>query len=228
MAENALPGGAQPAASLDRAAEEAGFYHEAGLNATWTGTRLALGGLSFGFGAFVFAFFYLRSLNSYNLWYPAGHFATVPNKALGTVIMVLFVLSAAVQTAALQQIKAGKRGVWLGGAAVALLLGLAAIGLQIVQLATLPFLPGGSGFASVFTGTYPVFIVVTFCAMIWLEILIMRCRAVPEMSFVEQPPTFAEAFAVQRFQASLSGFTVTWNYLAVVAFILWVLFYLVH
>ena len=43
--------------------------------------------------------------------------------------------------------------------------------------------------------------------MVWLEILIMRCRAIPEISFVEQPPTFAEAFAVQRFQAALSGFT---------------------
>src|ERR1700753_2053285 len=30
-------------------AEEAGYYHEAGLNASWTGVRLALGALSFGF-----------------------------------------------------------------------------------------------------------------------------------------------------------------------------------
>jgi hypothetical protein len=37
-----------------------------------------------------------------------------------------------------------------------------------------------------------------------------------------------EAFAVQRFQASLSAFTVVWNYLAVVAIVAWVLFYLVH
>ena len=29
-----------------------------------------IGGLSFVFGAFVFAFFYLRSLNSHGLWYP--------------------------------------------------------------------------------------------------------------------------------------------------------------
>jgi hypothetical protein len=64
--------------------------------------------------------------------------------------------------------------------------------------------------------------------MVYLEILIMRCRSIPPISFVEQPPTFAEAFAVQRFQAALSGFTVVWNYLAVVAVVLWILFYLVH
>jgi len=62
-------------------------------------------------------------------------------------------------------------------------------------------------------------------AMIWLEILFMRARSIPAISFVEQPPTYSEAFNVQRFQASLSSFTVVWNYLAVVTFIFWVLFY---
>ncbi len=60
------------AAAWTTAAEEAAFYHEAALNASWTGVRLALGGLSLGFGAFVFAFFYLKSLNSHGLWYPTG------------------------------------------------------------------------------------------------------------------------------------------------------------
>jgi hypothetical protein len=42
---------------------------------------------------------------------------------------------------------------------------------------------------------------------------------------VEQPPTFAQASEVQRFQSSLSAFTTVWNYLAIVAFIFWLLFY---
>ncbi len=109
---------------------------------------------------------------------------------------------------------------------VALLLGLAAVGLQVWQLLNLRFFPGSAGFASVFVGATPVFLMVVFAAMIWLEILIMRGRVIPAISFVEQPPTYAEAFAVQRFQASLSAFTVVWNYLAVVAIVFWVLFYL--
>ena len=68
MAETA----SSPRPGLTREAEEAGFYHEAALNAAWTGARLALGGLSFGFGAFVFAFFYLRSLNSHDDVVPGG------------------------------------------------------------------------------------------------------------------------------------------------------------
>ena len=216
----------QPPAGLTREAEEAGFYHEAALNASWTGARLALGGLSFGFGAFVFAFFYLKSLNSHHLWYPSGFKA--PQAWVGIVVMLLIVVSALLQFGVLQRIKAGHKGAWLSGATVALVLGLAAVGIGIWQLTDLPFFPGAAGFASVFVGFWPVFLTVVFCAMVWLETLIMRARQIPELSFVEQPPTYVEAFAVQRFQAALSAFTVVWNYLAVVAIVAWVLFYLVH
>ena len=78
-----------------------------------------------------------------------------------------------------------------------------------------------------FTGFYPVFLTVLLAAMIWLETLLARSRFIPAISFVEQPPTYTEAFAVQRFQASLSGFTVVWNFLAVMAVLFWVLFYVI-
>src|SRR5271155_5496423 len=92
----------QPAPSLSQAEEEAIFYHEAALNASWTGVRLALGAMSFLFGAFVFAFFYLRSLNSHHLWYPKGVVINGapwagPSLSLGVVIMACVVVSAAVQ-----------------------------------------------------------------------------------------------------------------------------------
>jgi hypothetical protein len=216
----------QPPAGLTREAEEAGFYHEAALNASWTGARLAIAAMSFGFGAFVFAFFYLKSLNSHGLWHPAGF--KNPQLWAGTLVMAFVVVSALVQTGVLQRIKAGSKRAWILGATAALVLGLAAIALQIWQLTALPFYPGAAGFASVFVGFWPVYVFVAFGAMVWLETLIMRARPIPEIAFVEQPPTFAEAFAVQRFQAALSAFTVVWNYLAVIAVVAWVLFYLVH
>jgi heme/copper-type cytochrome/quinol oxidase subunit 3 len=221
MAETAVP---QPA-GLTWEAEEAGFYHETELNASWTGARLVLGALTFGFGAFVFAYFYLRSLNSHGMWHPAGF--KNPQPWAGAVITGLIVVSAAIQTLALQRIKAGHKGTWQAGAAAALALGLSAIGLQVWQLLNLPFFPGSAGFASVFVAATPVFLVVVFGAMVWLEILLARAARIPAISFVEQPPTYAEAFSVQRFQASLSAFTVVWNYLAVIAILFWVLFYLV-
>jgi hypothetical protein len=222
MAETTAP----PPPDLTPAIEEAGFYHEATLNASWAGARIAVGSLSFLFGMFMFAFFYLRSLNSSGLWYPKGFPA--PQLWAGTLVMALVVASAAVQTGVLQLLKNGRRTAWLGGAAVALVLGLGAIGVQVWQLLNLRFLPGAAGFASVFTGFWPVFVLVAFAVMVWLEIMIMRARPIPQISFVEQPPTYAEAFAVQRFQAALSAFTLVWNYLAVVAITFWILFYLVH
>jgi heme/copper-type cytochrome/quinol oxidase subunit 3 len=215
---------AQPPDGLTWEIEETAFYHETTLNAVWTGARLAVGGLSFGFGAFVFAYFYLRSLNSHGLWHPAGF--KNPQPWAGAVVMGLIVVSALMQMLVLQRIKAGHKAAWQAGATAALVLGLGAIGLQVWQLLNLPFFPGSAGYASVFTGATPVFVLIVFCAMIWLEILIAKARRIPEISFVEQPPTYAEAFRVQRFQASLSAFTVVWNYLAVVAILFWVLFYL--
>jgi heme/copper-type cytochrome/quinol oxidase subunit 3 len=213
------------APAMSPAEEEAVFYHEAALNSSWTGVRLALGGMSFLFGSFVFAFFYLRSLNSHNLWYTAQ---THPKTWLGVLLMLLVVVSALIQTASVELLKRGNKAAWQGGALVALVIGLASVGLAIYQLADLPFWPGSSGFASVFVGYWPVYLTVVFCVMVWLEILIVRARSIPQISFVEQPPTYAEAFSVQRFQASLSAFTLCWNYLAVVAIVAWILFYLVH
>jgi heme/copper-type cytochrome/quinol oxidase subunit 3 len=220
MAGVTAPGGGEAAT---RAAEEKAFYHEAALNAAWTGARLAIGGLSFLFGCFLFAYFYLESSNGHGKWLPSS--TTPPRAWWGAVIMALIVISAAVQTLGLQRIKGGRRQPWLVSATVALALGVIAVGLQIAELLNLPFQPGQSGFASVFVGFYPVALVIWLCAMIWLEILIVRARAIPEIHFVEQPPTYDETQAVQRFQASLSGFTTVWNYLAVVAFLFWLLFY---
>jgi heme/copper-type cytochrome/quinol oxidase subunit 3 len=213
----------QPSGELDRAAEEAGFYHEAALNAAWTGSRFAVGAMAFLYGAFAFAYFYLRSVNSEGRWKGSGYHA--PQMGYGVTILVLVLLSAVVQYVGLQRIKAGAKGVWQVAALVALLLGLAAVALQIVQLLSLPFQPGSSGFSSVFVDTYPALLVSWLGAMLWLEMLIMRARPLAPISFLEQPPTYAEAFAVQRFQSSLSAFTLIWNFMAVVTLFFFLLFY---
>jgi heme/copper-type cytochrome/quinol oxidase subunit 3 len=213
----------QPPNELDRAAEEAGFYHEAALNAAWTGSRFAVGGLAFLYGCFSFAYFYLRSVNSSGRWKGSGFHA--PQLGYGVTILILVLLSALVQYVGLQRIKAGSKSAWQAAALVALLLGVAAVVVQILQLLSLPFQPGSSGFSSVFTDTYPVLLVSWLGAMLWLEMLVMRVRPLTPMSFVEQPPTYAEAFAVQRFQSSLSAFTLIWNFMAVVTLFFFLLFY---
>jgi heme/copper-type cytochrome/quinol oxidase subunit 3 len=214
---------AQPSPETGVQAEDEGFYHESAINAAWTGSRLALGGLTFLFGCFAFSYFYLRALNSAGRWQGSGF--VQPSLWMGTTVMILIGLSAGVHYFGLQRIKAGHKMVWQIVALVALAFGLAAVGLQIYQLATLPFPPGSSGYSSVFTGFYAVFVTLLFATLIWLEIMLARSRFIPAMSFVEQPPTVTETYSVQRFQASLSAFSTVWVYMALMGFLFWFLFY---
>ena len=221
MADMAAPTPAEQEAAA--AAEDEGFYHEAALNAAWTGSRLAIGGLAFLFGAFLFAYFYLRAVNSSGRWANTGYHA--PSMLLGTSIMLMILVSVGVHYYGLQRIKAGNKKVWQICGLTALILGLGAVAAQIVELVYLPFPPGSSGFASVFTGFYAMFTVILLSGLIWLEMLLARARFIPAMSFVEQPPTYAEVYTVQRFQASLSAFSTVWNFLMLMAVLFWLLFY---
>jgi heme/copper-type cytochrome/quinol oxidase subunit 3 len=214
---------AESSTEIAAAAEDEGFYHESALNAAWTGSRLAIGGLTFLFGCFAFAYFYLRSLNSAGRWQGSGY--VHPSLWLGTTIVLLAVISAGVHYVGLERIKAGRKSVWQIDALVAMAFGLAAVAMQIYQLVDLPFAPGSSGYSSVFVGFYPVFLTIQLAVLLWLEILLARSRFVPAMSFVEQPPTIPGTYAVQRFQASLSAFSTVWNYLGLVAVVFWLLFY---
>ena len=222
MADMATPSSREAAVTAENPEDQA-YYHESGLNAAWSGSRLAIGGLTFLFACFVFSYFYLRSLNSSGRWQGSGY--APPSLWMGTTIMLLAVVSASVHYFGLQRIKAGHKSVWQIYGLVAMGFGLAAVALQIYQLTDLPFVPGSSGYSSVFTGFYAVFLTVQLCAMVWLEILLARSRFIPAMSFVEQPPTITETQSVQRFQASLSAFSTVWNYLALVALLFWFLFY---
>lgn len=214
---------AQPSAEAAVQAEDEGFYQEASLNAAWTASRLAIGGLTFLFACFAFAYFYLRSIDSSARWQGSGY--VHPSLWMGTTIMLLALLSAGVHYFGLQRIKVGHKATWQIDALVAMALGLAAVAMQIYQLATLPFPPGSSGYSSLFTGLYPVLLTTQLAVLIWLEILLARSRFIPAVSFVEQPPTITETYSVQRFQASLSSFSTVWNYLALIALLFWFLFY---
>lgn len=205
------------------AAEDEGFYHEAALNAAWTGARLAIGGLTFLFGAFAFAYFYLRSLNSSGHWQGSGY--VPPQLWMGTLIMLLAVISAALHYFGLQRIKSGHKETWVILSWISFGLGLGAVGTTIYQLTDLPFPPGSSGYSSVFVGFYPVLLVSQLAGLLWLEIMLARARSIPAISFVEQPPTTEETYTVQRFQASLSAFSTIWTYLALIALLFYLLFY---
>ena len=123
----------------------------------------------FFFFAFLFAYFYLRSVNPHGLWHPHAVKAPV---ALGTLIMASVVASAALSLFAAARLRGDDQSAWRLAGLGALALGLLAGVLQIVQFATIGFGPTDGGYASVFFGWTGLYLLFLFCTLYWLETLL--------------------------------------------------------
>ncbi len=148
---------------LDPAAEPP-EVHERNL---WFGARILAGSTIMFFLAFVFAYFYLRSLNNAGKWQPSG---VDPPQAYGAAIVILFAASAASFTYAAYAARNSRR--WLGAAGLALALGLAGCVVQGFEYAHLGFGPQKGGYASVFIGWTLLYVVLVLPAMYWVEIVL--------------------------------------------------------
>jgi heme/copper-type cytochrome/quinol oxidase subunit 3 len=132
------------------------------------GSILLSAATAFFFIAFLFAFLYLRALDSNGLWgagKPQHHVHA--SLGLGIAILVCVLAGVAAVRAGLLQPAA-----WRPAAVAALLLGLAAVALQCWQWANLGFGPGDGGYASVYLGWTGFFTIFVFGAMYWLETIL--------------------------------------------------------
>jgi heme/copper-type cytochrome/quinol oxidase subunit 3 len=110
----------------------------------------------------IFTYFYLRGLNTSGGWIPRGS-ATLWAGS-GWVLAGVMALSALAYRWGELGIRAGKRGQLMAGTAVALALVLAAIGLLIGRLATMPFTTTTGSYASTvitMAGVYLVHLLLT-------------------------------------------------------------------
>src|SRR6266571_5202970 len=97
------------------------------------GARIWAASQAFFFIAFLFAFFYLRALNSNGLWrgWPHTH-KPHPSLAFGVAILICVLAGAAIARAAVML----PPGRWRLAAIASLVLALAAIGLQAAQFSS--------------------------------------------------------------------------------------------
>jgi heme/copper-type cytochrome/quinol oxidase subunit 3 len=128
------------------------------------GFLLAAGATIMLFLAFVFAYFYLRSLDNAGLWRSGGD---EPPTGYGIAITAAFVLSALVFWLGARLARPGRSSVLAAG--VALLLGLLGCLLQALEYAHLSFGPESGGFASVFYGWTALYVVVVLLTMYRVE-----------------------------------------------------------
>jgi heme/copper-type cytochrome/quinol oxidase subunit 3 len=192
---------------------------DVGARALSVASRLLASASTFFFLAFLFSYFYLRSLNVEGLW-RHGHIN--PNQALGAAMIACIVLSALSAVVAGRQLKRGSPG-WRVPAIGAVVLGLAAVGLQCFEYTRQHFGPTDGAFASVFCTWTAFYMIAVLGTMYWLETQVateLRARRAPA-------PTDADIKEADKLIAPAMDATVFyWVFLAAIGVVTYVVLYL--
>lgn len=131
-----------------------------------TGAHLWASATAFFFIGFLFAYFYLRSLNNNNMWRPKH---VDPSITLGTLSMLAVVGVAALLHLAHADHRRDDLRAWRQKGGVALALVVVAIALQIALWATNGFGPTQGGYASVYVGWTAIQFVFLLGLLYWVE-----------------------------------------------------------
>jgi heme/copper-type cytochrome/quinol oxidase subunit 3 len=194
---------------------------DVGARALAVASRMLAGAVTFFFLAFLFAYFYLRSLNQDHMWRPAH---VKPDQGLGVVFIVCLVLSIALTILAGRQMKRGARG-WLAPAIGGLVFGLAAVAVQCVEYTVQHFGPTNGAFASVFCAWTGFYMIVVLLAMYWLETQVateLRARRAPAGSHADI------ADPDRLIAPGLDAAVFFWAYLAAIGVVTYVTLYLLQ
>jgi heme/copper-type cytochrome/quinol oxidase subunit 3 len=138
---------------------------DVGARALSVAARLLAGATIFFFLGYLFAYFYLRSLNVEHLWRPLH---IKPDQALGAAMVACVILSALLTFVAGRQLKSGLRS-WVRLAGGGLLFGLAAVALQCIEYTVQRFGPTHGAYASVYCAWTALYLLAVMGTMYWLE-----------------------------------------------------------
>lgn len=163
---------------------------DVGARALSVAARLLCGATTFFFLAFLFAYFYLRTINQNGAWKPSGALlkeqkelpvSLTPNAALGIVFVVCLLASVALMIVAGRQMKGGNR-TWIGPAIGGVTLGFGAIVVQCIEYTVQHFGPTDGAYASVFCAWTAFYMLIALGALYWLETQVateLRARRAP-------------------------------------------------
>ncbi len=128
--------------------------------------RLFASAMVFAFIAFLFAFFYLRALDTSSVWQPA---TVKPSMVLGIAAMLTLVVAALMIRLGLRDHRADRRPAWRIKGAIALALLIVFIVVQFVSWTTQAFGPSDGPYASVFFGWTVLLTLFVAGLAYWLE-----------------------------------------------------------
>jgi heme/copper-type cytochrome/quinol oxidase subunit 3 len=194
--------------------------------------RLLAGAATFFFLAFLFAFFYLRSLDENHMWRPAH---LKPDHTLGAVVVACVIASALLALVGGAQMRRRHSRLWVAAVSGSLLLGLAAVAVQCVQYTVQHFGPTGGGYASVFYGWTALYMVAVLGAMYWLETQLAGALRARRLMHAGAHPDGADPGGTHldrtdpdaQIAPALDAAVFFWTYLAGLGVVMWVTLYLV-
>jgi hypothetical protein len=132
------------------------------------GVRLLTSAVTFIFVAFVFAFFYLKALNSNGDW----RIHINPSQGYGIATLACVLAATALFEVGRRALAREGWGLWRPTVALGLVLAVAATVGVALQLTSTPFPVTNGGYASVFYGFTSVFLAFWLGAVYWLETLL--------------------------------------------------------
>jgi heme/copper-type cytochrome/quinol oxidase subunit 3 len=203
--------------------EEAAYELRAAEASIWTGSRLLISIFAFTFAALAFAYFYLRSSNSADLWRPNG--VTAPT-ATGAAIMAFTLAVTGLQYYGVRRLRSGTILDWEVAGWTAVLAGLIALGLQCWELTDVPFTPGSSGYASVFTGWAVLNIALLLGGLYWAETLLARHVRL-RRAHVEEGGEKSGLLVARVTRINIVSCAHFWMFIGLIAVFFWVFFYVV-
>jgi heme/copper-type cytochrome/quinol oxidase subunit 3 len=204
-----------------------------GRNLVSAGYLLA-GATAFFFVGFLFAYFYLRSLNNGGMWKPSGISASA---GWGTAVVLCYVLSALLVRLGLIDHRALRRDQWRVKGLAALVIGFVGLVLQILAWTSASFGPTDGGFASVYFGWTAFMALFVFATLLWLEMTVATSFRYRKMETDAPPPGHASGDPhrtghdirdpLSLVRAELVSLSFYWTFLAGIAVVTWIVLYLV-
>ena len=186
--------------------------------AIWVGGRLLCGAISFFFASFVFAYFYLRALNTNNSFVIGP---VHPNQGLGATIMALYVVGAVVYRLAAKRGEVDE----MAAGVIAVLFTLTAVALQFLEYTSLDFGAASGGYAAVFFGWTSLYAVVALMGIYWIETQTASLYRVRREGSMRETEMATHESVLLR--AGVESASFYWSYFAAIGFLAWILLYLV-
>jgi heme/copper-type cytochrome/quinol oxidase subunit 3 len=188
--------------------------------ATRVGARLLCGAISFFMVSFLFAYFYLQSLDLNHNWKIGP---VHPSKGLGVAIMALFLFGAVAYRLAAKRVEVD---VVLAGI-IAVVFSMLAIGLQFFEYTQLDFGAASGGYAAVFFGWTSLYAIVALFGVYWIWIQIASIWRVRREG---ARPEALEGVAIDEndlLRAGIEASSFYWAYYVATGVIAYIILYIV-